>query len=150
MHDINIYKKPVLAAICALLLCSFFQKRKLPDGVYMAMNIAGEKSVTGLSYKQSSELLGKWLLRVKRDSLFYQGDTLLIKEVEQGKLNKDSILNAINFLKIPLFLKSSDVVYYYELFFTEKSSLTRLEIFYYGNKFFFEHEGYYYELKKTK
>ena len=150
MNGINIYKKSVLAGICILLLCGFFQKGKLPNGAYLATNVAGQKRVVGLSNKQANELLNKPLIIIKEDSLIYLEDTLIIKDVEYKRVNKDYILNAFNFSKIPLFLKNSHIAYYYELLFSEKSSLARLEIFCYYSKFFFEHEGYYYELRKSK
>jgi hypothetical protein len=145
----NVYKKSVFVLTWIFVFNSPSQHEKIANGIYIAVKIVGEKRITSLSHRQANELLGKPLLMIKGDSLLYLQDTLIITKIEQKKLDKDSLINAFDFLRTPVFLKNSDKVYYYKLSFSKKSSLARLDIFCYDNKFFFEHEGYYYEIRKS-
>jgi hypothetical protein len=109
--------------------------------------IVGDKEVTGLSYKHALTLYNKCILRFNKDTLFYLSDTLFIKRINSRKASSDSIRKITNFNKIPSFIKVNRRINYFEISFREKSSLTSLQLFFIKNVYYFEHEGYFFQLK---
>jgi hypothetical protein len=109
--------------------------------------IVGDKDVTGLSYKEALTLYNKCILRFNKDTLFYLSDTLFIKSINSRRANGDSIRGNTNFNKIPPFIKLNKWINYFEISFTGKSSLTSLQLFFIKDVYYFEHEGYFFQLR---